>query len=96
MHTFDLHAELTGSGIMVNSLHPATYMPTGMVLRLGVQPRATIGEGADAVMQLVDSDEIAGGQFFNQLEPARANEQAYDEEARARLKALSERLTRSG
>jgi NAD(P)-dependent dehydrogenase (short-subunit alcohol dehydrogenase family) len=95
MHTFDLHEELEGTGIMVNSLHPATYMPTGMVLRLGVQPRATIAEGADAVMQLIVSDEIEGGQFFNQMTPGRANAQAYDPEARARLKALSERLTGS-
>jgi NAD(P)-dependent dehydrogenase (short-subunit alcohol dehydrogenase family) len=96
MHTLDLHEELAGTGVMVNSLHPATYMPTGMVLRLGVEPRATIAEGADAVMQLIDSDEIEGGQFFNQLNPARANEQAYDAESRARLKKLSRDLTGSG
>ena len=95
MHTFDLHEELAGTGIMVNSLHPATYMPTGMVLRLGVEPRATIAEGADAVMQLIDSDEIEGGQFFNQMNPGRANAQAYDLEARARLRELSRELTGS-
>jgi NAD(P)-dependent dehydrogenase (short-subunit alcohol dehydrogenase family) len=96
MHTFDLHEELEGTGIMVNSLHPATYMPTGMVLRLGVEPRATIAEGADAVMQLIDSDEIEGGQFFNQMNPSRANAQAYDMESRMRLKKLSRDLTGSG
>ena len=95
MHTFDLAEALEGTGIMVNSLHPATYMPTGMVLRAGVQPRATIGEGADAVMQLIVSDEIEGGQFFRGLVPARANEQAYDADARERLKKLSEALTGS-
>ncbi len=93
MHTFDLHEELEGTGVMVNSLHPATYMPTGMVARAGVQPRATIGEGADAVMQLIVSTEIEGGQFFRGLRPARANDQAYDREARAMLKRLSEELT---
>ena len=93
MFTFDLHEELAGTGIMVNSLHPATYMPTGMVLRAGVEPRATIDEGADAVMQLVVSDEIEGGLFFRGLVPARANAQAYDVEARARLKRLSQELT---
>ncbi|MFV1986973.1 MAG: SDR family NAD(P)-dependent oxidoreductase [Gemmatimonadota bacterium] len=95
MHTFDLHEELEGTGIMVNSLHPATYMPTGMVRRLGVEPRATIAEGADAVMQLIDSDEIEGGQFFNQMKPGRANDQAYDLESRARLRKLSVELTRA-
>ena len=93
MFTFDLDDELDGTGIMVNSLHPATYMPTGMVLRAGARPRATIDEGADAVMQLVVSDEIEGGQFFRGLLPARANAQAYDIQARAKLKALSQELT---
>ncbi len=93
MFTFDLAEELAGTGVMVNSLHPATYMPTGMVARAGVEPRSTIDEGADAVMQLIVSTEIEGGQFFRGLEPARANAQAYDREARARLKALSEELT---
>ncbi len=93
MFTFDLHEELEGTGVMVNSLHPATYMPTGMVARLGVEPRATIGEGADAVMQLIVSTEIEGGQFFRGLQVGRANRQAYDRSARAMLKRLSEELT---
>ena len=93
MMTFDLAEELEGTGVMVNALHPAAYMPTGMVLRLGVTPRATIDEGATAVMQLVDSMEIEAGQFFIGLRPGRANAQAYDLEARAKLKRLSEDLT---
>ncbi len=95
MFTFDLAEELRGRDVMVNALHPATYMPTGMVQRLGVEPRATIAEGADAVMQLVSSNEIEGGQFFNGLKPARANDQAYDESARARLRRLTEELIAS-
>ena len=95
MFTFDLAEELEGTGVMVNSLHPATYMDTGMVRRLGVTPRATVAEGADAVIQLVTSTDIEAGQFFNGLRPWRANAQAYDREARARLKRLSEQLTRA-
>ena len=91
--TFDLHEELAGSGVMVNALHPATYMPTGMVLRLGVEPRATIDEGATAVMQLITSTDIEGGQFFNGLNPQRAHAQAYDVESRRRLRELSRELT---
>ncbi len=94
-YTLDLHEELQGTGVLVNSLHPATYMPTGMVRRAGVTPRATIGEGADAVMQLIVSDEIESGQFFNQLVPRRANAQAYDMESRRRLRELSRELTGS-
>ena len=96
MFTHDLAEELEGTGVVVGSLHPATYMPTGMVLRLGATPRATIAEGADAVMQVVDSDDFDSGQYFNGLRPARANAQAYDEEARARLEALSRELTGIG
>ena len=90
--TFDLHEQLRGRDVIVSALHPATYMPTGMVRRAGVQPRSTIDEGADAVMQLVVGD-IEGGQFFRGLEPARAHGQAYDVESRARLRRLSAELT---
>lgn len=92
-HTFDLHEELRGTGVMVNSLHPAAYMPTGMVARAGITPRATLAEGSDALLQLVLSDEIEGGQFFAGLNPRRAHDQVYDLEHRARLKRLSEELT---
>jgi NAD(P)-dependent dehydrogenase (short-subunit alcohol dehydrogenase family) len=93
MMTFDLAEELAGTGVMVNALHPASLMPTGMVLSRGAQPRATIDEGATAVIQLITSTEIEGGQFFIGLRPGRANAQAYDLEARAKLKDLSEDLT---
>lgn len=92
-HTIDLHERLADRGVLVNALHPATYMPTGMVERAGVEPRATIEEGADAVMQLILSDEIGGGLFFNQMVPQRAHAQAYDEASRRQLRELSERLT---
>ncbi len=91
-HTFDLHEELSELGVLSNSLHPATYMPTGMVQRLGVTPRATIAEGADAVMNLIMGD-VEGGQFFNQMAPRRAHPQAYEPESRKRLRVLSARLT---
>ncbi|MXW55938.1 MAG: SDR family NAD(P)-dependent oxidoreductase [Gemmatimonadales bacterium] len=93
MFTHDLAADLAGTGIVVGSLHPATYMPTGMVRRLGATPRSTIAEGADAVMQVVDSDEFESGQYFSGLRPTRANDQAYDAGARARLRELSQELT---
>ncbi len=93
MFTHDLADDLAGTGIVVGSLHPATYMPTEMVRRLGATPRATIDEGADAVMQVVDSDDFESGQYFSGLRPTRANDQAYDAEARARLRELSQELT---
>ena len=93
MFTIDLAEELEGTGVVVNALHPATYMDTGMVRRAGLTPRATVGEGADAVMQLITSPDIGSGGYFNRLRPARANAQAYDAEARAKLRKLSEELT---
>jgi NAD(P)-dependent dehydrogenase (short-subunit alcohol dehydrogenase family) len=96
LFTFDLAAELEGRDVLVNALHPATYMDTGMVRRAGVEPRATVDEGADAVMQLVVSPDIGSGGYYNGLRPARANEQAYDADARARLRRLSEELTGVG
>ena len=93
MFTHDLAEELAGTGIVVGSLHPATYMPTEMVRRAGATPRSTIAEGADATMQVVDSNDFESGQYFSGLRPTRANDQAYDPEARAKLKRLSEELT---
>ena len=93
LFTFDLARELEGTGIKVNTLHPATYMDTNMVLAAGIRPRSSVEEGKEAVLNLVDTPEIGSGQYFNGLRPARANAQAYDEEARARLRRLSEELT---
>ena len=93
MFTFDLAEELKGREVIVNTLHPATYMDTPMVRRAGVTPRATVDEGADAVMQLVTSPDIGSGGYFVGQRPSRAHAQAYDEEARARLWRLSEELT---
>lgn len=66
-----------------------------MVRAAGVEPRATGAEGAEAVLNLMDGD-IGNGGFFNGLRRQRANGQAYDEEARARLRMLSEELTGAG
>jgi hypothetical protein len=79
----------------VNCLHPATYMNTTMVRQSGTTPLSTVEEGADAIMNLVLSPELEGrgGLFFDRRRQARAQAQAYDEAARARLRALSLRLT---
>ena len=93
MFTFDLALELKGTGVLANALHPATYMDTGMVRRAGVTPMATVDEGADAVMQLIHARDIGSGGYFNGLRRARANAQAYDDEARTNLRMVSEELT---
>lgn len=94
LFTFELAERLEGTGLAVNALHPATLMDTEMVLARGIEPRASVEDGADAVVHLATGDGVGTGRYFNGLEPARANAQAYDPEARTRLWRLSEELTR--
>jgi NAD(P)-dependent dehydrogenase (short-subunit alcohol dehydrogenase family) len=91
LFTVDLARELAERDVMVNSLHPATYMDTTMVRLSGVQPISTVEQGGAAILQLVESPELAGrsGLYFSGMQESRANPQAYDEDARRRLRALS-------
>jgi len=95
MFTIDLAQELAGSGVTVNSLHPATYMNTTMVREGGLTPVSTVEQGGEAILHLAVGDDIAGksGLFFNGMQQAQANPQAYDQAARQRLRALSLELT---
>ena len=91
MFTIDLAEELKGSGVTVNSLHPATYMNTTMVRAGGITPISTVEQGGEAILHLVTGDDVANksGLFFNGMNEARANPQAYDAAARKRLRTLS-------
>jgi NAD(P)-dependent dehydrogenase (short-subunit alcohol dehydrogenase family) len=95
MFTIDLAEELKGSGVTVNSLHPATYMNTTMVRAGGTTPMSTVEEGGAAILHLATGDDMEGrsGLFYNGQKEARANAQAYDAAARKRLRELSLRLT---
>jgi NAD(P)-dependent dehydrogenase (short-subunit alcohol dehydrogenase family) len=95
MSTVDLAEELKGSGVTVNSLHPATYMNTTMVRAGGITPISTVEQGGAAILHLVSGDDVANrsGLFFNGMNEMKANAQAYDAQARAKLKALSLKLT---
>jgi NAD(P)-dependent dehydrogenase (short-subunit alcohol dehydrogenase family) len=91
----DLAHDLEGTGVTMNSLHPASYMDTTMVRLASVTPWSTVEEGAEAILNLATSPELEGrsGLYFNGLREARADAQAYDPEAQQRLRALSLRLT---
>lgn len=95
LFTVDLADELKGSGVIANALHPSTYMNTTMVRQSGTSPMSRVEDGAAAILQLAVSPALEGrsGLYFNVLSEARANPQAYDAEARRRLRALSLELT---
>jgi NAD(P)-dependent dehydrogenase (short-subunit alcohol dehydrogenase family) len=94
LFTFDLAEQLSGTGVTATCLHPATFMPTKMVTEAGIPPASALEDGVEATLRLIRSPELDGvsGVYFNGMSEARAEAQAYDEGARARLRELSERL----
>ena len=90
--TFDWAKRLEGTGVTCNALHPASLMPTKIVIGL-MKPTSTVEDGVRNVMRLVADPALEGvtGRYFDQANEARANEQAYDEKARERLRELSDR-----
>jgi NAD(P)-dependent dehydrogenase (short-subunit alcohol dehydrogenase family) len=94
LYTITLAEKLDPAKVTVNSLHPATMMDTPMVLDAGRRPMASVEDGASAVMQLAVGRNVAGktGLYFNQMNEARANQQAYDAAARQKLWDLSVKL----
>ena len=89
MYTFELAERLKDSNVSVNALHPATMMDTPMVLSRGARPRASVEEGEEAVLHLVNGAGLGSGHYFDGLEAREAHEQAYDESAVRRLITLS-------
>ena len=76
--------------LTANALHPATYMPTKIV----PSPTSTLEQGVEATFRLVAAKELDGvsGRYFDGTREARADGQAYDRDARARLAAVSREL----
>jgi NAD(P)-dependent dehydrogenase (short-subunit alcohol dehydrogenase family) len=72
MFTADLARELEGTGVTAFAVHPATFMDTHMITSAGLQPRSTVGEGADAVMHLVTTAGLESGRFFDRMTAGRA------------------------
>jgi NAD(P)-dependent dehydrogenase (short-subunit alcohol dehydrogenase family) len=95
MMTFDMAAELDGTRVTVNALHPAKFMNTKMVREALIPPINSVRAGAEPTIRLAVASEVEGvtGEYFDGTRQARANSQAYDQEARRRLKVLSEQLT---
>ena len=96
MFTFDLAGELQGTGVTANALHPASLMDTKMVRESFGYTMSRVADGVAATMRLVTDPKLEGvnGRYYDRVRESRANSQAYDRKARARLRALSEQLTR--
>lgn len=79
----------------VNSLHPATFMPTRMVLQAGGKPIESLESGVEAAIRLISDPAMNGvtGQFYKTLEPARARDEAYDPDVQRRIWDVSAALT---
>ena len=95
MHTFDLAERLDPAQVTANALHPATYMPTKIVIHARGSGVSSLEEGSEATERLAVAADVDGvsGRFYDGLRESAANPQAYDAEARRRLRDLSLRLT---
>jgi NAD(P)-dependent dehydrogenase (short-subunit alcohol dehydrogenase family) len=94
MFTFELAERLGDGGVTANALHPASLMNTKMVYESFGRTMSTIEDGLEATLRLAIAPELDGvsGRYFDRLQEGRADEQAYDEDARRRLWRLSEEL----
>jgi NAD(P)-dependent dehydrogenase (short-subunit alcohol dehydrogenase family) len=92
--TFDLAERLAGTGVTANALHPASLMPTKMVLEAGWQTMSSVEEGLKATLRLVVDPALENmtGEYFDGLSLAKAKAQAYDKQVQQRLAALSQKL----
>jgi NAD(P)-dependent dehydrogenase (short-subunit alcohol dehydrogenase family) len=95
MSGFHLSERLPAAEVTVNSLHPATFMPTKMVLAEIGHQIDSLEDGVAATHRLVSDPGLAGttGRFFDRTRPVRAHSQAYDAHARQQLWTRSLALT---
>ncbi|UGQ11328.1 SDR family NAD(P)-dependent oxidoreductase [Yinghuangia sp. ASG 101] len=94
MDTFDVADELRDQAVTANALHPATFMATTMVREAGGTPMNTVETGGDALIRLVDDPSLndVTGRFFDVRRDAKAEAQAYDPDARRRLREAADAL----
>lgn len=79
--------------VAVDALHPGALLDTNMVRETFGHSWGSPESGADVILDVVERA-LSGvtGQYFEEHEPARADEQAYDIRARAELRALTDRM----
>ena len=90
----ELAARLTDTGVTVNSLHPATFMPTKIVLDERGTSVDSLSRGVEATLRVATDPELdqVSGRFFDREREAQPESQATDPAAQQKLRELSERL----
>lgn len=94
LFAMDLAETIDPGQVTINAMHPGTLLDTKMVRQAFRQSLGQPSEGAETTIHLATAPELAGvsGRYFDQKREARADDQAYDAEARARLRRISLRL----
>jgi NAD(P)-dependent dehydrogenase (short-subunit alcohol dehydrogenase family) len=92
--TFDLAQALRETAVTVNCLHPATLMPTAMVLESKVKPRSTLDEGVQNTLRLITDPTLIGvtGAYFDGAVESRARPEAYEARFRRSLREVTDHL----
>ncbi|WP_216901584.1 SDR family NAD(P)-dependent oxidoreductase [Nocardia alni] len=94
MSGVELADRVPNTEITVNSLHPATYMPTKIVMREAGHSIDTLATGVTATHRLIKDPALrtTTGRFYDRTHETRADAQAYDPAARHELWQHSLRL----
>ena len=92
---FRLAGQLDPAEVTVTSLHPATLMPTKMVITGGGRPVDSLQRGVAATTRLAVNPELEGvtGVFYDREHPASPHRWAADPKIQDRLWQLSQQLT---
>lgn len=88
--TFDLAERERAAGLLVNCIHPATFMDTAMVRESEATPLSTVEQGGQAVLRLLYEVDTSGD-FYDGGRLAQAHPDAYDPLLRADLRTLTAR-----
>jgi NAD(P)-dependent dehydrogenase (short-subunit alcohol dehydrogenase family) len=94
MFTFDLAEQIQTDEITSNCLHPGSLLDTKMV-RDFAPPQGSAESGAEVEIYVATASDLQGltGVYFEEKQAARAHDQAYDREARQKLRRIGKELT---
>jgi NAD(P)-dependent dehydrogenase (short-subunit alcohol dehydrogenase family) len=98
MFTFDMADRLEKQDVTVNCLHPGSLLDTKMVRESSATPMGSAESGAEVEVYVATDTGLQGktGVYFDENRESRAHEQAYDPEAREKLRKIGQSLTGIG